>query len=48
MRKNSRELGKKSIEVTERPDIKVEEFWSNIWEKAKHYNKEATWLPTTE
>ena len=48
-KKMHRELGKKSIEVKETPDMKeVEEFWSNIWEKPKHYNKEAAWLPTIE
>ena len=43
------ELGKKSIEVKEPPEIcEVEEFWSKIWEDNKSHNSEAQWIKDQE
>ena len=43
------ELGKKSIEVKEPPEIpEVEEFWSKIWEDNKSHNSEAQWIKDLE
>ncbi|XP_070411336.1 golgin subfamily A member 6-like protein 25 [Nothobranchius furzeri] len=37
-----KELGKKQIEIKELPSLeKVEEFWSNVWEKEKNHNEAA-------
>uniref|UniRef100_A0A8C6P0Q3 Reverse transcriptase domain-containing protein n=1 Tax=Nothobranchius furzeri TaxID=105023 RepID=A0A8C6P0Q3_NOTFU len=40
-----RELDKKQIEIKELPSLeKVEEFWSNVWEKQKNHNETAQWI----
>ena len=44
-----RELGKKTIEISEPPGKEaLESFWTNIWEKEKRHNERAEWIKQTE
>ena len=44
-----RELGKKSIEVNETPEMqKVKDFWSKIWKDIKTHNSDASWIEDQE
>ena len=44
-----RELGKKSIEVNETPEMQeVEDFWNKIWKDIKTHNRDASWIEDQE
>ena len=43
------ELGKKSIDVNETPEMQeVEDFWSKIWEDIKTHDSDAPWIKDQE
>ena len=44
-RKFYRQIGKRTIDVKEHPEVKeIEKFWNNIWVSEKQFNHKAEWM----